>query len=168
MVEKKDIEKILGECDGELNKVLNKVFKPFVVIDPSKKAEEIIAVLGAGKEKKPEKEPAPKNDYKVFEEEAVAYWNNFVKKYPALTAVIKVSDERRKHLKQRFSVAHFRDNYKRVVDRIEKSKFLLGFTDKKWKVGFDFIIQNDTNYVKILEGKYDDEAPLPIGIKRYF
>ena len=39
-----------------------------------------------------------------------------------------------------------------------KSKFCCGLVvGKHWKATIDFFIANDTNYVKALEGKYDNE-----------
>ena len=42
-----------------------------------------------------------------------------------------------------------------ILKKIELSSFLLGSNDKNWKVCFDWIIENDKNYIKILEGKYE-------------
>jgi hypothetical protein len=41
------------------------------------------------------------------------------------------------------------------LECIIKSDFLLGLKED-WKVSLDFIIQNSDNYLKILEGKYDN------------
>ena len=40
---------------------------------------------------------------------------------------------------------------------IAKTPFLKGVNKRGWKVDFDWLIANDTNYVKVLEGKYKQE-----------
>jgi hypothetical protein len=43
-----------------------------------------------------------------------------------------------------------------AIEKIGSSNFLLGNNDKGWKVDFDWMIANDTNMIKIIEGKYDE------------
>lgn len=96
--------------------------------------------------------------YNKFEVEIVDYWNDFVKVHPVLSSVIRVSVERRTHLKNRFLDKHFKESYKEVIDKISKSRFLLGNNERSWKVFFDWLIQNETNYLKVLEGRYEDKG----------
>ena len=41
-----------------------------------------------------------------------------------------------------------------ILNGIKESDFCLGKNNSGWKVDFDWIISNDTNYLKVLEGKY--------------
>jgi hypothetical protein len=50
--------------------------------------------------------------------------------------------------------------WNRVFARIKSSAFLLGRTNngnghEKWRASFDWLIENDTNCVKVYEGKYN-------------
>ena len=52
--------------------------------------------------------------------------------------------------------------WNRVFGRIKTSAFLLGRTNnsnghQKWRIDFDWLIDNDTNCVKVYEGKYNAE-----------
>jgi len=46
------------------------------------------------------------------------------------------------------------DTWKEVFEKIRDNTFLNG-TDKPWRATFDWIIANSDNYVKVLEGNYD-------------
>jgi hypothetical protein len=90
------------------------------------------------------------------EDKLMRLWNELTVKYPVLAKVLKISPERRRHLKQRFINKDFMLKFEEVLKKIPKSKFLLGENDRKWVVSFDWLIANDTNYLKILEGKYEE------------
>jgi len=80
----------------------------------------------------------------------VKIWNDFAEKNK-LSKVAKLTDKRTKKLSKRLEDESF--NLDNIFTRILESDFLLGKTSS-WKVDFDFIIENETNFIKILEGKY--------------
>ena len=43
-----------------------------------------------------------------------------------------------------------------AIDKISASKFCTGSNANNWKAGIDWLIKNDTNIIKVLEGNYDD------------
>lgn len=45
-----------------------------------------------------------------------------------------------------------------VLLKASKSDFLRGKNDRGWKMDFDWLISNDTNWVKVMEGKYDNKS----------
>lgn len=56
-----------------------------------------------------------------------------------------------------------------VVVRMATSRFCTGQVDgrnggKPWRATFDFLIANDTNHVKVMEGKYDDAPTVKTGV----
>lgn len=71
----------------------------------------------------------------------------------------KVLGMRLKHLKERLKEKEFVDDYQTILTKILESDFLSGRKPSKdhanFRGDFDFIIKNETNYIKILEGKYD-------------
>jgi len=94
---------------------------------------------------------------KEFSDAILTAWNELVKSHPILSSVSKISPDRRRSLKARYSNKHFRENWEKVIESIPKYPFLLGKNDWKWKISFDWLIANDTNYLKILEGKYSNK-----------
>jgi hypothetical protein len=51
----------------------------------------------------------------------------------------------------------FDKHFEVCVSKIKSSKFLLGDNKNSWKATFDWVIENDKNYLKILEGNYDKQ-----------
>ena len=53
----------------------------------------------------------------------------------------------------------------RFLDAVRKAAatpFCLGLNDRGWKADFDWLIANDTNAAKVLEGKYDSQPQEPV------
>ena len=179
-MDKSDIVKILTSHKGE-NRVLDvieKSFKPLVIIDPDEKAQKIVEALYKEKPNKAVQgdidggqlkasAKAVRAEFDAWAEAIKESWNLLVSRKPLLVGIVKLSDERRKHLKNRYSNAHYKKNINDVMHRVERSKFLLGYNDRKWTASFDWLISNDTNYLKILEGKYDDRVTQRNGIDKF-
>lgn len=119
------------------------------------------------------KEKKEKKDKKDIREEVESFsdllfnkWNTFTERYFQLSRVRSITPQRKKHLKERFGNKDFRDSFDKVLLAIPKSKFLMGKNDREWVVDFDFLIKNDENYHKILEGKYEDDKTKNPALKR--
>lgn len=81
------------------------------------------------------------------------YWNLFAKNYN-LAEVRIINDERKRKFKTRVREPGF--DFLKLLDKIKLSKQLKGIdTRTDWKVTFDWVLENQSNYVKILEGNYD-------------
>ena len=75
---------------------------------------------------------------------------------PSLSKVTVLSTSREKAITARlkeFTVEQFTTVFKKA----EASKFLTGRNGKAWRANFDWII-NASNFVKVLDGNYDDRA----------
>lgn len=109
----------------------------------------------SGKEKK-EVWPALKNfiaeNKPEFIEPYVDTWNLFATIYK-LSEIESVSDSRKKKFATRLSDSGF--DFLRVLEKIKTSPHLKGDNQRGWKVTFDWIIENDKNYLKIIEGQYE-------------
>jgi hypothetical protein len=70
--------------------------------------------------------------------------------------VTKITPQRKKHIKARWENLGSIDEWKKLFERIEASSFLRDSRDKPW-MDFDWVIKNEMNLTKILEGKYDDK-----------
>lgn len=72
-----------------------------------------------------------------------------------LPKVAKLSDERKRHIAARLKEF----NTETIIDvlkRAGRSEFLTGKNDRAWKADIDWIF-NPTNFLKIMEGKYDNK-----------
>jgi len=74
-------------------------------------------------------------------------WNLFAVKY-TYPQISKMTKARLTSLKNRLKEPEFK-----FVEILKKAAISKGLTGASW-FGFDFIIKNDTNYIKVLEGKY--------------
>ena len=83
----------------------------------------------------------------------VEKWNQFAT-LNKLRIITKINNRRLKGIKNRLNTNNF--DFDLILTKIKQSKFLLGFNQKNWKIDFDFIFLSDHNWVKILEGKYND------------
>ena len=51
------------------------------------------------------------------------------------------------------------DQWREVFEKVQNSDFLRGTNARGWKATFDWLIDNDHNAIKVLEGKYDAHKP---------
>lgn len=72
-----------------------------------------------------------------------------------------ITEARKKKLRVRWSEQAFRENVERIFAKAAGSRFLCGQNDRSWRASFDWIIENEKNYTKILEGNYDNREPVP-------
>jgi hypothetical protein len=113
------------------------------------------------KEKDKEEDKKNNSAYNSFEKTLFEKWNSLTDNIPLLSTLRAISPERRKKLKKRFENKDYRENIFIAIDEIPNYPFLLGDNDRGWKVSFDWLITNDTNYLKVLEKKYGkDEKKL--------
>jgi len=81
-------------------------------------------------------------------------WNNKIPQSKIKT----LSKTRKAKIATRISGdSDFPTNFELCLDKIAESDFLLGKVTK-WKVTFDWLIENDTNYIKILEDNYQNNV----------
>jgi hypothetical protein len=83
-------------------------------------------------------------------------WNVFAKEH-GLPTVIKMVPRRRRHLRARLADELFAERWPESLQKAGESSFLMGQSRSKWHIIFDWWIKNDVNYLKILEGVYDDK-----------
>ena len=86
--------------------------------------------------------------------EIVAAYHNICVSFPTLRTV---SESRREKVRTRWQEHPTLEEWKEVFMKMEASDFLRGANDRKWKATFDWLVSNDTNMVKVLEGNYDNK-----------
>lgn len=92
-------------------------------------------------------------------QEMVDLWNA---KCGHISSVQKLTKSRLTKIEARLKEEPVREYWGKVFDQISASSFCAGSSDRGWKASFDWIISNDTNHVKVSEGKYDDRSSEPV------
>ena len=100
------------------------------------------------------KEEVKEKEEEEEEEKVKELWNTFAEENN-LSKVIKLSDTRKQHVRNRLKEKEF--DLAEIFERIRGSDFLLGKV-KDWKADFDFVFASRNNYLKILEGKYANKG----------
>jgi len=80
-------------------------------------------------------------------------WNTFATQNN-LSKIQSLGDSRKKKLLTRQQEEFF--NLNNIFAKIKTSDFLLG-RSSDWKVSFDWLIENETNYIKVIEGNYENK-----------
>jgi hypothetical protein len=88
-------------------------------------------------------------------------WNERIKlSKSGLRNVIQNSKDRKSKERLRLK-SRGEESWKIVFDKINSSGFCCGENDQQWKASYDWIMANDTNAIKVLEGKYDGSQAAP-------
>ena len=96
-------------------------------------------------------------EVKDIPQEFVDRWNNAVKlNNGILPKVARLSDARREKILTRYEEFKECGNPIEVFDIIIQKCLASVFLTQQWKVQFDWIFQNDKNWVKVYEGNYDN------------
>ena len=77
-----------------------------------------------------------------------------------LPQVLDFGPERRDKCRRRLAKdpKKFIDQFTRAVIKAQETPFLYGEGDRGWKADFDWLIANDRNVIRVLEGRYDSGA----------
>lgn len=104
-----------------------------------------------------EKENKEEINYSSLQE----YWNS----KENLTKIKSLSNKRKEKIKIRIEEID-KEQFKIAIDKINASDFCTGKNERNWKADIDWLINNDTNIIKVLEGKYDNKlTEMPTKIK---
>lgn len=109
--------------------------------------------------------PSPKKELsKEFLSEVVDMWNSTC--VPHMPRLIDIKGTRRDKLRLRLMelgaekketdwLAWLRE----LFDKCARTPFLWGKNDRGWRCDFGWLVANDLNWRKVMEGKYDGSAP---------
>ena len=109
------------------------------------------------------------NTFMSFCNDVMKQWNDFCNDFPVCCKIKSITPERKTKLKKRYTQPDFR-NFSSIIDALKVSPFALNqaSNSRGWKVSFDFLIENDNNYMKVLEGKYGDGSQsISEGLRKY-
>ncbi len=86
-------------------------------------------------------------------------WNAVCTAYPRVQLL---GEQRRRNLRRRVAqmggLRKARDTFTAVLAKMAASSFLQGDNKRRWKATFDWLTGFDDNWVKVLEGNYDNPA----------
>ena len=88
------------------------------------------------------------------------YWNSNAgnpSAHDSIPQIIALTPWRVEKLKARLKEHAFIKHWKEAIGKATASAFCRGKNDRGWKIDFSWFIENGNNYIKVLEGKYDDK-----------
>lgn len=83
-------------------------------------------------------------------------WN----KQENLPQIRVLSNSRKQKFRARCKNQDFVNNIETILKKLNESSFCTGNNDRHWTATVDWLLNNDTNYVKVLEGKYDNKKEI--------
>lgn len=92
------------------------------------------------------------NNNNIDYSKIAALYNSICVSFPKLT---KLSDKRKKTIRARFNQGYTIDDFTRLFELTEGSRFLKGGNNRNWQATFDWLI-TDANMAKVLDGNYTD------------
>jgi hypothetical protein len=91
-------------------------------------------------------------------------WNTICTGYARM---VVISDARKNKIRNRVAemggVEKAMPLLKLVFEKAQASSFLKGDNKRGWKASFDWLFENDKNWVKVYEGNYDEKPGMPAG-----
>lgn len=75
----------------------------------------------------------------------------------SLPKVVRLTDKRRRAVRLIYGKGYTPEQLDEVFRKAQASSFCTGLNDRHWKADFDWLL-NESNLVKVLEGKYDNPA----------
>ena len=122
-----------------------------------------------GKDKNKDNIIEQPNSFNLFCGLVLKDWNTLAESYPNLPKIKALSETRKDHLRTRFKDQSFVEGWPALIQAFKDSPWLRGdvkgHNNKPFKGGLDWLISNDTNFLKVLEGKYKDVKKT--GIEQY-
>lgn len=91
---------------------------------------------------------------------AEAFLSCFHNNCPMLSKIKVLSQKRKDKVNLRIKEMENVETINTMLTKLGQSKFCNGDNDRKWKADLDWLIANDTNWVKVYEGKYDNKTPI--------
>lgn len=107
-------------------------------------------------EQKPKATPLSDKSDPTRPEEFANSWNRL---RGSLAKVMEFTDSRRKKVQVRQRQGISLEAFEKAVSKCASIPFLSGDNKQGWKADFDWLLDNDKNLLKVLEGKYEAGKP---------
>ena len=103
-------------------------------------------------------EPGKPKTEKLPAKEIKEMWNTTCTSFPKL---FTISENRKNKMRLRISEMGGAEKalplLKQIFGKMQESNFLKGDNKRGWKASFDWLFENDKNWVKVFEGNYDNK-----------
>ena len=93
-----------------------------------------------------------KNGAKIPYEEIKDLFNKIC---TSLSKIQSLSNSRKEKIKVRWNELNSIEKFKELFEKTQASSFCIGDNKDGWKASFDWLMENDKNWLKVLEGNYD-------------
>lgn len=142
---------IEGQAEGNNKKKVNKEKKEDIILSDDN--------IPDNSSELPVPTPPPDVGIHIPFLEITKMWNTTCTGYQQ---VLKLGDKRKNKIRIRIDEMGGLDKaipmLQNLFDKMQASKFLRGESSRGWKADLDWLFANDNNWVKVLEGKYDNET----------
>lgn len=161
-----DEQRAINEQSTTTKEVKNIRSKEYNIIDIKQESgsnDQLSSASDEAKAVNPEKPKAEKLPSKEIKE----MWNETCPGFPKL---FTISENRKNKMRLRIAEMGGTEKalplLKQIFAKMQESKFLKGDNKRGWKASFDWLFENDKNWVKVYEGNYDNK-PEQATAKRY-
>lgn len=101
--------------------------------------------------------PETKKSSPVNYKQILSSWNNLAAD-STIPALRSISPSRQAKVRTRIeSLSLVEEDWQTAFDNIKSSSFLNGDNDRGWTITFDWLVKNDENFEKVLEGNFKDK-----------
>jgi predicted phage replisome organizer len=151
-------EKKLNDPDVTLRNVTCNVTRNVTVTQCN--AIEVDIDIDIDKEREKEEDvvhlpPSPSKNPSTPYEEIKTIYNEICKSLPKVNTL---SSSRKKKIKCRWIEIGSMDKFKALFEKSENTPFLKGNNPRGWTATFDWLMENDKNWSKVMEGNYETNS----------
>lgn len=161
-----DEQRAINEQSTTTKEIKNIRSKEYNIIDIKQESgsnDQLSSASHEAQAVEPEKPKAEKLPFKDIK----AMWNETCPGFPKL---FTISEARKNKMRLRIAEMGGLEKalplIKQIFEKMQQSKFLKGDNKRGWKASFDWLFENDKNWVKVYEGNYDNK-PEQAAAKRY-
>ena len=152
-----DEQRAINEQSTTSKEVKNIRSKEYNIIDIKQESgsnDQLSSASNEAKAVQPEKPKTEKLPFKEIKE----MWNATCPGFPKL---FTISEARKNKMRLRIAEMGGLEKalplIKQIFEKMQQSKFLKGDNKRGWKASFDWLFENDKNWVKVYEGNYDNK-----------
>jgi hypothetical protein len=91
----------------------------------------------------------------VSPERIVSLWNRMAATTAELKPVSRITPARRKHIAARLQLLPTIRDWRNLFSKVEENDFLKGKSERGWTCSLDWLIKNEDNPIKVIEGSFD-------------
>lgn len=152
-----DEQRAINEQSTTSKEIKNIRSKEYNIIDIKQESgsnDQLSSASNEAKAVQPEKPKTEKLPFKEIKE----MWNETCPGFPKL---FTISEARKNKMRLRIAEMGGLEKalplIKQIFEKMQQSKFLKGDNKRGWKASFDWLFENDKNWVKVYEGNYDNK-----------